>query len=244
MLIEIGAYSLESCLTAQEAGAGRIELCGSLSEGGTTPSAGLIQLARQYLTIPLYVMIRPRGGDFLYAETELAVMRADIDMAKALKADGLVLGLLRADGTVDEEQTRSLIEQAYPLPVTFHRAFDMTRDPLEALEVVIRTGAARILTSGLQPSVDKGLPVLRRLVEQAAGRIEIMAGAGVNERNAAALVQVGVHALHLSGKAVRPSPMTYRQPAIQMASAVLDEYERIEASADAIRAVIRQVPVD
>lgn len=241
MIIEIGAYSLQSCQTAQQAGAGRIELCGSLSEGGTTPSAGLIQLARQHLTIPLYVMIRPRGGDFLYAETELAVMQADIDLAKSLGADGLVLGLLRANGTIDEDATRSLVEQAHPLPVTFHRAFDMTRDPLEALEAIIRTGAVRILTSGQQPTAEAGLPLLSQLVREAAGRIEIMAGAGVTAANAARLAEAGVDALHLSGRASYPSPMTYRRPDMTMASAVLGEYERIEASADAIAGVINQL---
>ena len=241
MLVEVCAYSLESCLTAQEAGAGRIELCGGLSEGGTTPSAGLIQLARQHVSIPLYVMIRPRGGDFLYSETERAVMRADIQTAKSFGADGVVLGALRADGTVDEPLTRQLIDLAYPLPVTFHRAFDMTRDPLEALEAIIRTGAARILTSGQQPTAEAGLATLLRLTEQAAGRIELMAGVGISAHNINQFKDVGLGAVHLSGKASRPSLMQYRQPNVQMASAIPGEYERIEAGADAIRQVVDQL---
>ncbi|QJW91830.1 copper homeostasis protein CutC [Spirosoma taeanense] len=244
MLVEVCAYSLDSCLTAQEAGAGRIELCGGLSEGGITPSAGLIRIARQHLTIPLYVMIRPRGGDFVYTPSELAVMRADIESAKSLGADGLVFGILRPDGTVDEAQTRQLIELAYPLPVTFHRAFDMTRDPLEALEAVIRTGAARILTSGQQPTAEAGLPVLQQLVQQAAGRIEIMAGAGVNAGNARQIRKTRVDALHLSGRQSLPSPMIYRNPGLSMASVVPDEYERIEAGTDAIRQVIKSLSAD
>ncbi|GAB3687938.1 copper homeostasis protein CutC [Spirosoma flavus] len=238
MLVEVCAYSLESCLTAQMAGAGRIELCGGMAEGGTTPSAGLIQLARKHLKIPFYVMIRPRGGDFLYTETELDVMQADIKLAKSLGADGVVLGLLRPDGTVDEERSKALIELAYPLPVTFHRAFDMTRDPLEALEAVIRTGAVRILTSGQQQTVGAGLATLRQLAHQVGNRIEIMAGAGVNERNAKALIDAGVHALHLSGSRKEDSDMTYRQPAVSMASSVPGEYEYVEASAEKIRAVV------
>lgn len=238
MIIEVCAYSLNSCLTAQKARAGRIELCGGLAEGGTTPSAGLIQLARQHLTIPLYVMIRPRGGDFLYSETELVVMKADIQMAKSLKADGLVLGILKPDGTVDEARTEKFVELAHPLPVTFHRAFDMTRDPLEALEAVIRTGAARILTSGQQSTAERGLSVLRQLAEQAAGRIEIMAGAGVQASNASQLIAAGVDALHLSGSQSENSGMVFRQPAVSMASAIPGEYEYLEASEDKIRAVV------
>ena len=235
MTLEVCAYSFESCLTAQTVGAGRIELCGGLAEGGTTPSAGLIQLARQHLTIPLYVMIRPRGGDFLYTDTELAVMKADIEIAKTMGADGIVLGLLQADGRVDTEHTRQLVELAHPLPVTFHRAFDMTRDPLEALDAVIRTGAVRILTSGQQPTAEAGLPLLRQLVQQAAGRIEIMAGAGVNATNAGALIEAGVDSLHLSGSTKHDSPMVYRQPTVSMASAAPGEYDRLEADEAKIR---------
>lgn len=238
MTVEICAYSLQSCLTAQAAGAQRIELCGGQAEGGTTPSAGLIQLARQQLTVPLYVMIRLRGGDFLYADTERVVMETDIETAKKMGADGVVLGLLRVDGTVDEDRTRRLVALAHPLPVTFHRAFDMTRNPLEALEAVIRTGAVRILTSGQQPTAEAGLPVLRQLVRQAAGRIEIMAGAGVTSTNAGALIEAGVDALHLSGSVRYDSPMAYRQSAVSMVSVAPGEYERVEADAEKIRAVV------
>ena len=241
MLVEICAYSLESCLTAQRAGAGRVELCGGLAEGGTTPSAGLIQRARQHLSIPLYAMIRPRGGDFLYSETELSVMQADIEMAKTLGADGVVLGVLRTDGRVDETRTRQLIEWARPLPVTFHRAFDMTRDPIESLEAIIRTGAVRILTSGQQPMAEAGLAVLERLVQRATGRIEIMAGAGVNAQNARRLLETGVDALHLSGSVRHDSSMQFRQPAVSMVSATPGEYERIEADAEKIRAVVNLI---
>lgn len=237
-MIEVCAYSLKSCLTALRAGTDRIELCGGMAEGGTTPSAGLIQLARQQLSIALYVMIRPRGGDFLYSEHELAVMRADIAMARSLGADGVVLGLLNANGTVNEAQTRQLVELAHPMPVTFHRAFDMTRDPAEALEAVIRTGAVRILTSGQQPTAEAGILTLQQLARQAAGRIEIMAGAGVNAQNAGRLLETGVDALHLSGTVKQDSTMLFRQPHVSMASAIPGEYERAEASEDKIRAVV------
>ncbi|GAB3963155.1 copper homeostasis protein CutC [Spirosoma harenae] len=238
--IEVCAYSLASCLTAQQAGANRIELCAGMAEGGITPSAGLIQLARQHVQIDLYVMIRPRGGDFLYTESELAVMRVDIQMAKTAGAAGVVLGVLQADGTVDEVRTKELVDLASPLPVTFHRAFDMTRDPLEALEAVIRTGAVRILTSGQRQTVTDGLPILRQLTEQAAGRIEIMAGAGVNAQNAQSLLDAGVNALHLSGSQREDSYMVYRQPSVSMASSTPGEYEYIEANEEKIRAVVKQ----
>lgn len=237
-MIEVCAYSFDSCLTAQRSGADRVELCGGMAEGGITPSAGLIRLARQHLTIRLYVMLRPRGGDFLYSDADVEVMRADIDLARSLGVDGLVLGLLNADGTVDEVRTRQLIQLAQPLPVTFHRAFDMTRDPVEALEAVIRTGAVRILTSGQQPTAEDGIPLLKQLVEQAAGRIEIMAGAGVNAQNAGPLWATGVNALHLSGSSRFDSLMQFRQPSVSMASVVPGEYERIEASEDKIKAVV------
>lgn len=238
MLVEVCAYSLRSCLTAQQAGAGRIELCGGMAEGGTTPSAGLLQLARQQLTIPLYVMIRPRGGDFLYSETELAVMKADIILAKSMGADGLVLGILQADGRINEEQTRTLVELAKPLPVTFHRAFDMAYDPFEAIEAIVRTGCVRILTSGQQQTAEQGLSLLQQLAVKAAGRIEIMVGAGVNAQNAPQLIEAGVNALHLSGSQPEDSLMRYRKSAVSMATSIPGEYDYIEASEEKLRSVM------
>ncbi len=240
MLIDVCCFSLRSALTAQRAGADRVELCGGLAEGGTTPSAGLIKLVRQHLTIPFTVMIRPRGGDFLYADTELAVMRADIETAKTLGADGIVLGALNADGTVDEITTRALVDFARPLPVTFHRAFDLTLTSHEALEAVIRTGCAWLLTSGQQPTAEAGLLVLRDLVGQANGRIEIMAGAGITPANAALFAEAGLPAIHLTGKHVFDSPMIFRRSELGMGSAAPGEYERIEADEETLRAVILQ----
>lgn len=241
-MIEVCTYSLESCLTAQRAGANRVELCGGMAEGGTTPSAGLIQLVRQHLTIPLLVMIRPRGGDFLYSGNEFAVMQADVRMAKWLSADGVVLGILNADGTIDEDRTQQLVELARPLPVTFHRAFDMTRNAAEALEAISRTGAVRILTSGQQRTAEAGISVLEQLVKQAAGRVEIMAGAGVTAQNAKRLWATGVDALHLSGSSKRDSPMQFRQTAVSMASSTPGEYERVDAHEQTIREVVFTTP--
>ena len=238
MTIEVCAYSLESCQNAQLAGAGRVELCGGLGEGGTTPSAGLIALVREHLQIPVYVMIRPRGGDFVYDEQELEVMRRDIDIARRLGADGVVLGVLKPDGRVDVATTRELVELAAPMGVTFHRAFDLTPDPLEALEMVIETGAERILTSGQKPAAPQGRKLLESLAEQADGRIEIMAGGGVNADNAPLLVAAGVHALHLTGKAFRPGRQTYFPEDISMAGELPDERSVMYSDSLRIKAIV------
>lgn len=223
MNIEICAYSLESSLNAQKSGATRVELCGGLGEGGTTPSAGMIQAVREAIHIALYVMIRPRGGDFVYEPQEFNTMKRDIDFARKLGADGVVLGVLLPDGRVDIERTRALVEYAHPMGVTFHRAFDLTPDPLEALEAIIQTGAERILTSGQQSGAPAGAPLLSKLVKEAKNRIEIMAGGGVSVDNAEALAATGVDALHLTGKSFRPGRQTYFPSHISMAGEIPDE---------------------
>ncbi|GAB3504902.1 copper homeostasis protein CutC [Emticicia fontis] len=229
-MLEICCFSLESCLTAQKAGAYRVELCGGMFEGGTSPSAGLIKLARQNLTIKLYVMIRPRGGDFCYSESEFEVMKEDIQTAKELGADGVVFGLLNPDGSVDVPRTKELVELAHPMKVTFHRAFDVSAEPFEALETIIDLGCERILTSGQKNNVTEGLDLLRILAEKAGNRIEIMAGGGVTAKNAAQLLEAGVHALHMTGKGIVNSQMQYRKEDVSMASAVLtNEFEMYEA---------------
>lgn len=237
-MLEICCFSLESCLTAQKAGAYRVELCGGMFEGGTSPSAGLIKLARQHLSIKLYVMIRPRGGDFYYSETEFEVMKADIQTAKELGADGVVFGILNPDGTVDTIRTKELVELAHPMKVTFHRAFDVSAEPFEALEAVIETGCERILTSGQKNTAIDGIDLLKQLAEKAGQRIEIMAGSGVSANNAAQLLEAGVHALHMTGKGIVNSQMEYRKADVSMASAALtNEFEIYEADFDKCKAV-------
>ena len=223
MTIEICAYSLESCINAQVGGAKRIELCGGLGEGGTTPSAGLIEVVKSSVSIPVYVMIRPRGGDFVYDVFEEQVMRKDIDMAKKLGADGVVLGVLLPDGQVDVARTKALVDYAFPLKVTFHRALDLTPDPIKALQDVIKTGAERILTSGLKANALAGIETLRQLAQEAGDQIEIMAGAGVNAANARQLKDAGVHALHFTAKVFRPGRQTYFPESVSMAGEVPDE---------------------
>lgn len=242
MQVEVCAFSVESCVNAQQAGATRIELCGGLYEGGTTPSYGLIKRAREATTLQLYVMIRPRGGDFCYDDEEFLVMKQDIELAKELGADGVVFGLLLPTGEVDEMRTAELVALAKPLQVTFHRAFDVAKDPFEALEAVIRTGAVRILTSGQENSALDGADLLTQLAKKAAGRIDLMAGSGVNVMNAVRLAQTGVQALHLTGKAARKGQMIYQKEGVSMASVLpTDEYEIIYSDALKIRSVVEAV---
>ncbi|TLV00110.1 copper homeostasis protein CutC [Dyadobacter luticola] len=241
MTIEVCAYSLESCINAQAGGARRIELCGGLGEGGTTPSAGLIEVVRQHIEIPIYVMIRPRGGDFVYDVFEEEIMRKDIDLAKKRGANGVVLGILTSDGQVDIARTAALVDYAYPMKVTFHRAFDLTPDPHKALAAVIETGAERILTSGQMPSAIEGISLLSELSKAAAGKIEIMAGGGVNPGNAAEFVSAGIHALHLTAKAFRPGRQKYFPKNISMAGEIPDERSVLYSDLAVIEEIVQVV---
>lgn len=241
MTIEVCAYSLESCINAQAGGAGRIELCGGLGEGGTTPSAGLIEVVKQHINIPVYVMIRPRGGDFVYDVFEEEIMRKDIDLARKLGADGVVLGVLLADGTVDVARTKALVNYASPMKVTFHRAFDLTPDPMKALKAVIETGAERILTSGQKATAVEGIALLEQLSKEAGDRIEIMAGGGVNHDNAAQLAEAGVHSLHLTAKAFRPGRQKYFPAEVSMAGAIPDERSVMYSDLALVEAIVQVV---
>jgi copper homeostasis protein len=215
--LEICASSVASCIAAQQGGAQRIELCDNLLEGGTTPSYATIALAREKVNIDLYPIIRPRGGDFLYDDLEFAIMQKDIAMCKQLGCNGVVIGLLTEDGLVDIKRTKILVEQAWPMGVTFHRAFDMTADPMQALEDIISTGCERILTSGQRNSAVEGTELLKILVEHADGRIIIMAGSGVRANNIALLVkETGATEFHTTARSYVESKMIYRNPHVSM----------------------------
>ena len=217
--LEICLDSVESALIAQNAGADRIELCAALNVGGITPSAGMLRRVRELLRIPLMVMIRPRGGDFCYSEQELEVMHAEIALAKEYGADGVVLGILTPEGSVDVPRTRELVELARPLSVTFHRALDLTRDPFAALEDVIQCGAERILTSGQAATALEGLPLITALVEKASGRISIMPGVGINAGNIRSFLQIqGISEVHMSASGSVDSPMTHRPEGVSFNS--------------------------
>jgi len=238
--VEICADSVESAIVAESAGAGRIELCSALVEGGVTPSAGLIESVRRNTGIKLHVLIRPRSGDFLYSDTEFSVMRRDIDMAGELGADGIVTGILNSDGTVDAERTALLAEYATPMSLTFHRAFDLCRDPKKGLEDIMAAGAARVLTSGQAKSAIEGATLIKSLIKDAAGRIIIMPGGGIDEYNIALLaVSTGALEYHLSGRRQRESEMTFRRRGIYMGDPRLQsEYVLKSADAERISSVI------
>jgi copper homeostasis protein len=236
-LIEVCVDTVESALAAQAGGADRVELCNNLFEGGTTPSAGAMALARECLRIGLHVIIRPRGGDFLYTDLEFAIMRRDIETAKELGADGVVIGLLTADGDVDVERTRQLVELARPLSVTFHRAFDVAREPFAALETLIELGVDRLLTSGQEESVMEGAELIAELVRRAGGRIVVMPGGGFTARNIARLVaQTGANEVHVTGFAGVESKMRYRNERVFMGGTLRPpEYARAVTDAGVVK---------
>lgn len=205
MEIEICCGSIQSAANAKAGGAVRIELCQGLVEGGTTPSPATIRYAVQELGLRVFVLVRPRGGNFCYNELEIKTMEEDVRFCKEAGAAGIVVGFLHSDGSIDTELTRKFVELASPLPVTFHRAFDECADPMAALEQIIGCGCKRILTSGCQPTAMEGADMLQRLVKQADGRITILAGSGITPDNAAALKEkTGVPEIHGSCKATRP----------------------------------------
>lgn len=240
-LLEICANSVKSCVEAQKGGAYRVELCDGIPEGGTTPSYGDIILARQLLNIKLNVIIRPRGGDFLYDDLEHKIMLQDIKNAVNLGADGVVFGCLTADGDIDIKRNKELIEAAGDLSVTFHRAFDMCKDPFVALEKIIELGFDRILTSGQKPKAAEGVSLLKELVRKAGDRIIIMPGSGVNAENIAFLAkETGAKEFHLSARESIESGMLYRNPGLKMGgtTVVINEFEEQVTSSEIVRKTV------
>lgn len=210
MKLEIIGFNIESCIAAQEAGANRIELCAGPGEGGTTPSYSFIKAAREKLQIDLYVMIRPRGGDFLYSDDDFEIMKNDAAICKQLGCDGIVTGILTKDGKVDKKRCKELIEFVYPLEATFHRAFDRVTDPFEALEEIIELGFERILTSGLKPKAIDSVELLSQLIKQSDERIIIMPGSGVTAENIIKIAEsTGATEFHSSAGFFKETEMQY-----------------------------------
>ena len=225
MKFELCAYSVDACRVAARLGVDRVELCASPAEGGVTPSLATIERVAAISNLDLSVMIRPRGGDFLYSDEEFQTMLQDITHARKAGATGVVFGILTADGKVDVERTRALVEASEGMETTFHRAVDMTEDYAQAVEDVIATGCTRILTSGGYDKAIDGIDNIRRAVELSRGRIEIMAGSGVVAKNAEELKGAGVDALHFSAKKMVVGGMEYRNPRISMGgSSAVDEF--------------------
>jgi copper homeostasis protein len=241
-LFEICVDSVAGVRSAIEAGAARVELCASLIEGGLTPSIGMVRRAVAIAgdRAKVHVIIRPRGGDFLYNDDEFAAMGEDIAAVKAAGAAGAVIGLLDAEGDIDEARTAALIAAARPLSVTFHRAFDVSRDPFASLDALIRLGIDRLLTSGQEPGVVEGAPLIRRLIARAGGRLIVMPGGDITPRNAARIVaETGAQEFHFAAFAPATSGMRWRNEAVFMGGALRPpEYDRAETTAGAIRAVI------
>jgi copper homeostasis protein len=240
VIYEICVDSVEGVAAAKAAGAHRVELCADLLEGGITPSRGMIRRARTIVGIRLHVIIRPRGGDFLFDDDEFAVMEGDIDTAKAEGADGVVIGLLTAGAQIDVERSRRLIERARPMAVTFHRAFDMTADPFAALETLIQLGVDRVLTSGQEESVLEGLPLLAELVRRAGDRIVIMPGGSITARNVDRIVaEAQPKEIHFAALEPTTSGMRNRREHVFMGGTLRPpEYDRLVTSAASIRAVM------
>jgi copper homeostasis protein len=208
VLIEVAVDTVPDAILAAASGAGRIELCANLAEGGTTPSAGAMRAAVARVEVPVFVMVRPRGGDFLYNAVEIDVMLRDIELAKQCGVHGIVSGALQPNGTIDEEGTEALIEAAAPLPFTFHRAFDQARNLNEALDTCLGLGVTRVLTSGGRATAMEGAGVLRELVRRTGGRLTVLAGGGVRAGHIPTLVaQAGVHELHLGPRQAMASQM-------------------------------------
>ncbi len=236
VLVEVCVDCVASSVAAERGGADRVELCGSLIEGGITPSAGLIEMTRAAVALDLHVMIRPRSCDFCYDPDEYEIMRRDIAVAKKLGANGIVLGILDVNGNVDVSRTRQLADLASPLDVTFHRAFDMTVDLFRALEDVSAAGVRRVLTSGGEFTSEQGQKTIGQLVHKAQGRIVIMAGSGIKPENARSLVdQTGVREIHVGLRSSLPSPMLHRNSRISMGSMEDREYQRVVVLEDEVR---------
>lgn len=243
ILLENCAASVASCLYAEEGGAGRIELCAALPEGGTTPSHGLVKVALQSVKIPIFPIIRPRAGDFLYSADELDTMETDIRDFVSLGVQGIVTGVLRADGSLDRKACERLIGAAQGLPVTLHRAFDRVKHPEIELERAIDMGFARILTSGCRPTAPEGADLIHKLVKQANGRIVIMAGSGIRPDNVLDLVQrTGVQEVHGTLQTLTKTDMDYRNPDLEDSTAVhIDEVHHMTTDTALVRAVVNNL---
>ncbi|BBQ83365.1 TPA: copper homeostasis protein CutC [Kluyvera ascorbata] len=236
-LLEICCYSTECAVIAQQNGADRIELCAAPLEGGLTPSYGVLRATRQRVTIPVHPIIRPRGGDFCYTDGEFAAMLEDVRQIRSLGYPGFVIGVLNPEGQVDVPRMRQIMVAAGPLAVTFHRAFDMCANPLQAADVLADLGVARVLTSGQQPSAEKGISLIRELIAR-EGTPTIMAGAGVRASNLSLFLEAGVKEVHSSAGQWLPSEMRYRNPGLSMSTDPdADEYSRYAVDGAAVAAM-------
>jgi copper homeostasis protein len=238
--IEVCVENTDGLVAAQRAGADRVELCASLLEGGLTPSWGMIEQAKRLATIPFHVIVRPRGGDFLYSDVEFAAMLADVRALQRLGVDGVVVGCLTAEGEIDETRMRTLVEAARPLSVTCHRAFDMTSDIVTAVEALVRCGIDRVLTSGQRDTALEGIETIRATVKAARSRLRVMACGGLDAGNIARVRDAtGAPELHFAALRTEPSGMRFRNPDVGMGGTDLErEYSNQVTDEEAVRATI------
>ena len=238
---EVCVEGIQGALAAEAGGAGRIELCAGLVEGGTTPSIGTIRQVLESVGIPVVVLVRPRGGDFLFSDREIDTMLRDIEAVRDAGAFGIAVGALTDQGDVDRQAMREIIDAAGGLSVTFHRAFDMSRDPLESLEMLVQLGVDRILTSGQERTVPEGLALIRDLVRVSGNRISIMPGGGVRDTNIRDIVlESGVREVHFTAFSTSPSAMVHRNHRPRMgAEVVVGEYERETTDPEQVRRFLR-----
>lgn len=242
-LFEICTNSVESCLAAQKGGANRVELCAAIPEGGTTPSYGEIVMARELLTIKLHVIIRPRGGDFFYSPLEIETMIKDIELCKKLHVDGVVFGCLNADGTINMDAMKKLMIASQGMSVTFHRAFDVCKDPLNAIEEIIALGCDRVLTSGQEKNAELGIPLLKNLEDRVNGRIKLLAGCGVNEQNINKIAaETGIREFHFSAREVIPSEMKFKRESVPMGGVIsIDEFSKSVTTSKRVKDTISKL---
>ena len=240
-ILEVCCYSAESAIKAEQAGADRIELCDNYNEGGTTPSYATIKYVVDYLNIPVNVILRPRGGDFLYSDIEFEITKQDALAVKELGANGIVFGFLKANGDIDVDRTREIIDLVYPLECTFHRAFDMSKDYFKSLEQLHQSGIKRILTSGGENTAYCGVEILAKLVKAAGDGITIMPGSGINEETLEAIMtKTRATEFHASAKTFVGSQMNYYNPTIKMGkNNEIDEYKSISVRTDSIKNMLK-----
>jgi len=242
--IEVCCFSVESAIIAEKTGADRIELCDNYYEGGTTPSYASIKLAIKELNIPVNIIVRPRGGDFLYSDIEYKLIKEDVLIAKKLNANGIVIGFLNTDGSIDIERTKEIIEIAKPMEVTFHRAFDRCKNPLDALEQLIELGVDRILTSGQKKTAIEGIDLLSELVKKANNRIIIMPGSGINDKNISKLItKTKAIEYHSSAKMFKLSKMDYINSSFYNDSEIKYANKTIFVDEDKLKKMINQLTV-
>lgn len=235
ILLEICVFNVATAIAAANAGADRLELCENYANGGTTPSYGYLKTIREKINIPVFPMIRPRGGDYFHTADEIDIIRKDILLCKELGFDGVVFGLLNRDGTIDKDNTAKLVDTAYPMEVTFHRAFDRCKLPYESLEVLIECGCNRVLTSGQMPKVMDGINMVKQLVKLANNRIIILPGSGLNSSNVVTIIQeTGVTEVHTSARIRVPSTILFRNQEmpedVDLDFVNVDEIQRINTA--------------